>query len=209
VCVCVSVVPASLLLGLSLRRHILRKISCLPGYVVAVSTLCTFAHIHLPVILLSVALWSKPAFPVAPWASKGRTAVLLFNTSHRLPHCLVHYQSTANICWINEISCIQSSFFIFKDRVSCSLGWSQTCYVAKDNLEVPILPTSPLLALKMCTTLSASQKGLVGGAGIVARSLGAAVSPDVLASAQGLVYVQSLSLYPKVTQAEGSRRTLS
>jgi hypothetical protein len=49
----------------------------------------------------------------------------------------------------------------------------------------------------------------VGGAGIVARSLGAAVSPDVLASAQGLVYVQSLSLYPKVTQAEGSRRTLS
>lgn len=61
----------------------------------------------------------------------------------------------------------------------------------------------------MCTTLSASQKGLVGGAGIVARSLGAAVSPDVLASAQGLVYVQSLSLYPKVTQAEGSRRTLS
>lgn len=65
------------------------------------------------------------------------------------------------------------------------------------------------LFLKTCTAMPVSQKGLVGGAGIIARALRAAVSPDVLASAQGLVYIQSLSLYPKVTQAKGRRRVLS
>jgi hypothetical protein len=47
------------------------------------------------------------------------------------------------------------------------------------------------------------------GISAIAWTLGAGMSPDVLASAQGPVYVQSLSLCPNTIQAKGGRRVLS
>lgn len=49
----------------------------------------------------------------------------------------------------------------------------------------------------------------MGSASDIVWALRTAVSPDVLASVQGLVYIQSLSLYPKISQAKGSRRVVS
>lgn len=49
----------------------------------------------------------------------------------------------------------------------------------------------------------------MGGVSVIAWTLGTAVSPDILASVQGLVHVQLLVLCPKAVQAKGGRRGLS